>query len=87
MSDKSKNISKSEASGTFIGSKKKVEIDVCGDSWTFETGQIAKLAAGSVILRAGGTVVMANVTYGDPQEGFDGFPLVVDYVERSKLFI
>lgn len=66
----------------FPGELKSVEVEVNGSTWTLETGYIGKFAAGSVLLKAGGTVVMADVTYGSAQEGTDFFPLTVDYVEK-----
>ncbi len=56
------------------------EID--GIEYTLETGKIAKQARGAVLVKAGGTVVLATVVMGDtPKEGQDFFPLTVDYRE------
>ena len=50
---------------------------------TIETGKIAELANGSVMVRYGETVVMVNVTAAkEPKEGIDFFPLSVDYEEK-----
>ena len=50
---------------------------------TIETGKIAGLANGSVVVKYGDTVVMANVTASkEPKEGVDFFPLSVDYEEK-----
>jgi len=50
----------------------------------FETGSIAKQAAGAVLVSLGGTVVLATAC--SKQEGKEGLPfvpLVVDYLERT----
>ena len=53
-----------------------------GKEVTFETGRIARLAGGSVILRQGDSMMFAAATMGDVREGTDFFPLTVDYEER-----
>jgi polyribonucleotide nucleotidyltransferase len=48
-----------------------------------ETGKLARLAAGSVTVRLGDTVVLATATIADkPREGIDFFPLLVDFEEK-----
>ncbi|HUT26122.1 MAG TPA: polyribonucleotide nucleotidyltransferase, partial [Sumerlaeia bacterium] len=48
-----------------------------------ETGRVAGQAAGSVLAKIGGTVVMANVVHSkEPSEQLDFFPLMVDYREK-----
>jgi polyribonucleotide nucleotidyltransferase len=50
---------------------------------TLETGKLAQLAGGSVVVREGDTMVMAAATMSKmPREGIDFFPLTVDYEER-----
>jgi len=49
---------------------------------SFETGKIARLAGGSVILRQGDSMMFAAATMGNLREGSDFFPLTVDYEER-----
>lgn len=61
---------------------KKVEIDFHGTQISIECGRIAKLAHGSALVQAGGTVVLVTVCGGGVREG-DFFPLSVDYVEKS----
>ncbi len=51
-------------------------------TFTIETGYIAKQAAGSVIVRAGDTMILSTVCDGDPRPGLDFFPLTVDYREK-----
>jgi len=57
--------------------------ELAGRKLTIETGKIAGLANGSVMVRYGDTVVMVNVTASkEPREGIDFFPLSVDYEEK-----
>lgn len=59
------------------------ETELAGRKLTIETGKVAELANGSVIVRYGDTVVMVNVTAAkEPKEGIDFFPLSVDYEEK-----
>ena len=56
---------------------------LAGRDLTIETGKIAGLANGSVMVRYGDTVVMVNVTASkEPRDGIDFFPLSVDYEEK-----
>ncbi|HEY5751646.1 MAG TPA: polyribonucleotide nucleotidyltransferase [Chthoniobacterales bacterium] len=51
---------------------------------TFETGKIAKLSDGSVIVRSGDTIVLVSaVSATTIKEGQDFFPLTVDYREKA----
>ena len=59
------------------------ETELAGRKLSIETGKIAELANGSVMVRYGETVVMVNVTAAkEPKEGIDFFPLSVDYEEK-----
>ena len=59
------------------------ETDLAGRKMTIETGKMAGLANGSVLVRYGDTCVMVNVTASkEPKEGIDFFPLSVDYEEK-----
>ena len=59
------------------------ETELAGRKLTIETGKIAGLANGSVMVRYGDTVVMVNVTAAkEPKDGIDFFPLSVDYEEK-----
>ncbi|MDQ3990772.1 MAG: polyribonucleotide nucleotidyltransferase, partial [Actinomycetota bacterium] len=49
---------------------------------TMETGKMAKLAHGSVVVTFGETQVLATCTTSAPREGIDFFPLTVDIEER-----
>ena len=62
---------------------KTYETELAGRKLTIETGKIAGLANGSVMVRYGDTVVMVNVTAAkEPKDGIDFFPLSVDYEEK-----
>ena len=62
---------------------KKFETELAGRALSIETGKIAELSNGNVIVRYGDTVVMVNVTSSkEPREGIDFFPLSVDYEEK-----
>ena len=55
-----------------------------GRTLTIETGEIAKQANGSALVRYGDTVVLAAVTAATDDRGeLDFFPLTVDYRERT----
>ena len=62
---------------------KKYETQLAGRTISIETGKIAELSNGNVLVRYGETVVMVNVTAAkEPKEGIDFFPLSVDYEEK-----
>lgn len=59
------------------------ETELAGRKLSIETGKMAGLSNGSVLVRYGDTVVMVNVTASkEPKEGIDFFPLSVDYEEK-----
>jgi polyribonucleotide nucleotidyltransferase len=61
-----------------------VEIEVKGKPLRLETGQFAKQADGSVVVRYGDTVVLATaVAKKEVREGIDFFPLTIDYQEKE----
>lgn len=56
---------------------------IAGKEVTIETGQIARQANGSVIVKCGDTVLLATaVASKQPKEGIDFFPLTVEYIEK-----
>ncbi|MBI4591137.1 MAG: polyribonucleotide nucleotidyltransferase [Candidatus Rokubacteria bacterium] len=60
------------------------ETEIGGRTLSLETGKVARQADGAVIVRYGGTVVLATVVATKtPLEGVDFFPLTVDYRERA----
>ncbi len=62
---------------------KTYETELAGRKLVFETGKMAGLANGSVLVRYGETVVIVNVTASkEPRDGIDFFPLSVDYEEK-----
>src|SRR3954466_1636315 len=62
--------------------KHSVTREIAGRTLTISTGTYAKLAAGSVTVQYGDTVVFGAVARAKPREGIDFFPLQVDYRER-----
>ena len=59
------------------------ETELAGRKLSIETGKMAQLSNGSVLVRYGDTTVMVNVTASkEPKEGIDFFPLSVDYEEK-----
>ncbi len=62
----------------------KVEAKIADRLLIIETGDLAKQAAGSALVRYGETVVLATATVApEPKEGENFFPLTVDYRERT----
>jgi len=62
---------------------KSYETELAGRKLVIETGKMAGLSNGSVLVRYGDTVVMVNVTASkEPREGIDFFPLSVDFEEK-----
>src|SRR6201997_3806458 len=62
----------------------KVTAQIGAHSISIETGKIAKLADGSVIVSCGETIVLAAaVSATTVKEGQDFFPLTVDYREKA----
>lgn len=62
---------------------KTYETELAGRKLVIETGKMAGLANGSVLVKYGDTVVMVNVTASkEPRDGIDFFPLSVDYEEK-----
>ncbi|PYO00789.1 MAG: polyribonucleotide nucleotidyltransferase [Candidatus Rokuibacteriota bacterium] len=61
-----------------------VEVDINGHPLRIETGKVAKQADGAVVVRHGGTMVLATcVAAKSATEGQDFFPLTVEYRERA----
>jgi polyribonucleotide nucleotidyltransferase len=64
--------------------KHTVQVEVGGRPLIFETGEVARQAGGSVLMRYGDTVVIVAATKEDRvREGIDFLPLSVDYHEMS----
>ena len=61
-----------------------VQLDINGQPFSLETGNVAKQADGAVVVRYGGTMVLATcVAAKTAREGQDFFPLTVEYRERA----
>jgi polyribonucleotide nucleotidyltransferase len=60
----------------------RVEKQIGGSVLAFETGLLAKQAAGAVTVQYGETVVLVATASSDPRPGLDFFPLTCDYRER-----
>ncbi len=61
----------------------KVSTDFCGKELTLEVGRVGFRSSASVIARYGDTVVLGTAMVGDkPLQGFDYFPLSIDYEEK-----
>ena len=62
---------------------KSYETELAGRKLVIETGKLAGLANGNVVVKYGDTVVMVNVTASkEPKEGIYFFPLSVDFEEK-----
>lgn len=60
------------------------EITIGGKTFSLETGRFAKQADGAVMARYGDTMVLATVVASrELKEGFDYFPLQVEYREKA----
>ncbi|MEG2907632.1 MAG: polyribonucleotide nucleotidyltransferase [Erysipelotrichaceae bacterium] len=63
--------------------KQTFSLDFCGRKITVETGEIAKQAGGSALVRYDDTVVLSAATASkQAKEGIDFFPLTVTYEEK-----
>src|ERR671932_978972 len=61
----------------------KLEIEIAGRALTLETGRVAGLADGAVLVTYGDAVLLATaVSSPEPREVIDFFPLTVEYEER-----
>ena len=63
--------------------KIRVEKQIGKGTFSFETGPLAKQAAGCVLTQYGDTVVLSAAATDDPRPGIDFFPLMCDYRERT----
>ncbi len=61
----------------------RLSMDLAGRQLTLETGRMAGLAGGAVLVTYGETVILATGTTSDePREGIDFFPLQVEFEEK-----
>ena len=64
--------------------KKRTTLTLEGKEISVETGEVAKQARGSVLIRSGDTVVLVTATVShEPKAGIDFLPLTVDYKEKT----
>ncbi len=61
---------------------KSVTVSIGGRKITFESGKVARQAGGSVMVRAGDTMLLSTACMGAPLEEVDFLPLRVDYQEK-----
>jgi polyribonucleotide nucleotidyltransferase len=61
----------------------RVEKKIGKSTFSFETGFLAKQAAGAVLAQYGDTVVLVAAATDKPRAGIDFFPLTCDYRERT----
>ncbi|MDG2031042.1 MAG: polyribonucleotide nucleotidyltransferase [Phycisphaerales bacterium] len=59
-----------------------VEREIGGRMLRFETGRVAKLASGAVMVTYGETVVLSTCMRANPRPGLDFFPMQCDYREK-----
>src|SRR5450432_464850 len=57
-------------------------VNEAGLVMSMETGRLAKLANGAVLVKLGETTLLSTVATSKPREGIDFFPLTVDVEER-----
>lgn len=58
------------------------QMELAGRQLTIETGELAKQASGSALVRYGDTVVLVTATASKEAKDIDFFPLTVDYEEK-----
>lgn len=58
------------------------QMELAGRTLTIETGELAKQASGSALVRYGDTVVLVTATGSKEPKDTDFFPLTVDYEEK-----
>lgn len=61
----------------------RIETEFAGRPLTIETGRLARQAAGSVLIRYGETMVLANITVSPNVSHLPFFPLTVEYKEKT----
>ena len=60
-----------------------VSVQIGGKTLWIETGRMARLAAGAVVVRLGETMVLSAASSSPARAGLDFFPLTVDYREKT----
>ncbi len=60
-----------------------VSVEIGGKTLSIETGRMARLAAGAVVVRYGETIVLSAASTSAARPGTDFFPLTIDYREKA----
>jgi polyribonucleotide nucleotidyltransferase len=60
----------------------KVETEICGRTLSLEINRVGFRTTASVLVRYGDTVILGTAMVGKPLQGFDYFPLSIDYEEK-----
>ncbi len=58
------------------------EFDLYGKHYEFETGELAKQATGSVLVKQGDTTLLVTAVVSKERKNLDFFPLTVDFIEK-----
>jgi polyribonucleotide nucleotidyltransferase len=58
-------------------------VTIGGRPLTFETGRLAKLADGAILVTYGESVVLVTTVSSEERPGLDFFPLTCEYVEKT----
>ncbi len=58
------------------------EFDLYGKHYTLETGELAKQATGSCLVKAGDSTVLLTAVVSKERKDYDFFPLTVDFIEK-----
>lgn len=56
--------------------------ELFGKTYSIETGELAKQATGSVVVRQGDTCVLVTAVVSNERKNYDFFPLTVDFIEK-----
>lgn len=78
-------MSQNKNNGTINGADKKiikVSTEFCGRELSLEVHRVGFRTTASVLVRYGDTVVLGSAQLGRPLQGFDYFPLSIDYEEK-----
>lgn len=58
------------------------EFDLYGKHYELETGELAKQATGSVLVKQGDTILLVTAVVSKERKNLDFFPLTVDFIEK-----
>ena len=58
------------------------EFDLYGKHYELETGELAKQATGSVVVKQGETIILVTAVVSKERKDLDFFPLTVDFIEK-----